>query len=58
MELHGALSCVSQAITAHCFPLGKPQQVTLLVQQGFLLALCKEVTIASNTKHCREPEVT
>lgn len=58
MELHGVLSCVSQAVTAHCFPLGKPQQVTLLVQQGFLFALCKEVTIASNTKHPHKPEVT
>lgn len=34
------------------FPLGKPQQVTVLVlvQQDLLFALCKEVTITSDTK--------
>lgn len=58
MEQHGALSCVSQAITAHCFPLGKPQQVTLLVQQDFLFALREEVTITRDTKHPRGSEVT
>lgn len=40
------------------FTLGKPQQVTVLVQQQFLFALCKELTTTSDTIRHLGSEVT
>lgn len=58
MEWNRALSCISQTILPTPFPLGKPQQVIVLVQRVFLFALCKEVTITNDNKCLLESEVT
>lgn len=51
-------SCISQPVGPTPCPLGKPQQVILLVQQGFVFALCKEATITRDTKHHPRSEVS
>lgn len=51
-------SCISQPVGPTPCPLGKPQQVIVLVQQGFVFALCKEATITRDTKHHPRSEVS
>lgn len=65
MEQHGVAQSSTECSLASAwpslptpFPLGKPQQVTVLVQQVFLFALCEEVAITSDTKCHLWSEVT